>query len=100
MVINKSQTGTDAMTRSRRFFGALALILPTLFFWAAGLQAQTCDAPITCEWSNCRFPAKPAPSSLWGELKPAESVIAAERDSTDHLGKEAFNMSEPFWFGI
>ena len=76
----------------------LTFLLP--FVAPGDAQAQTCAQSTTCDTNQCRTPAKPAPSSLWGELKPAETAIDPDRDSTDHTGKESFNMTKPFWFNL
>lgn len=90
------------MTGVRKLQFILAFTL--LLTLASGRQAEaatTCDAPLTCEFSTCRTPAKPAPASLWGELKPAEVAIPAERDSTDHTGKtQAYDGRNPMWFSV
>lgn len=85
--------------RNFKLILALATLVPLLA--APGAQAQTCDAPLTCEFSTCRTPAKPAPSALWGELRPAESAIPADRDSTDHTGKtQAYDGRNAMWFSV
>ncbi len=41
-------------------------------FLALGAQAQTCDRS-GCGFLSCATPATPVPSSLWGEIQPAEA---------------------------
>jgi len=85
----------------RKLSSALALTLFLPLLPARSAEAQTCVPPLACEFSTCRTPARPVPSSLWGELKPAETSIPSERDSTDHTGKSmAYDGRNPFWFSV
>jgi PKD repeat protein len=80
-----------------------AAIVLTLFlpFGPSGqLQAQTCEQQLSCAIDSCRTPARPVPSTLWGELRPVDTAIPDNRDSTNHNGFQAFSGTNPFWFSM
>jgi PKD repeat protein len=41
----------------------------------AAVRAQSCDRA-GCGFATCATPAAPAPASLWGEIQPADAVLA------------------------
>ncbi|MFA6957347.1 MAG: PKD domain-containing protein [Thermoanaerobaculia bacterium] len=85
--------------RSSILATALALFLPAVP--SGQIQAQDCATAQTCEFLTCRTPARPVPSTLWGELRPAETSISADRDSTDHNGKSmTYDNTNAFWFTV
>lgn len=90
------------MLRSNPVPIRLATILSILvtLAWAGGVRADACSDDLSCTFNSCRTPASPAPSTLWGELQPAEGFIPAERDTTDFQGFQTYNAERPYWMAI
>lgn len=85
-----------------------ALVLgSSVFAWAlAGpATAQNCASDGGCGFMQCKTPASPVPSSLWGSLKPVDTIpMSFLRDNTDFNefalpGNPAdrYGSAEPVW---
>lgn len=89
--------------RPRPRSSSLSLIV-LCFLMASSLLApqawsQTCDRN-GCGRAACATPAKPVPSTLWGDLQPAETSIPAERDATSFDEFKEFYSQKNWYFGV
>jgi PKD repeat protein len=84
----------DTQPRVLLISAALCLALSGICY------ADACSDDTSCEFNTCRTPARPAPSSLWGEIQPAEASIPANRDTTDFAGFTKFNAANPLWMSL
>ncbi len=90
-------------------FRALAFCFGcSILSFSGPVSAQNCASDGTCGFLQCKTPALPVPSSLWGALKPVDaSPIAFLRDNTDFNefsvpGNPAdrYGSAEPFWMSL
>jgi hypothetical protein len=71
-------------------------------------SAQNCASDASCGFMQCKTPASPVPSSLWGTLKPVDtSPMSFLRDNTDFNefalpGNPAdrYGSAEPVWLSL
>ncbi len=89
--------------KSTTTFRALALGfgLSSLGF-VGPAAAQNCASDGTCGFMQCKSPAQPVPSSLWGTLKPVDtSPLAFLRDNTDfNEFVHRYGSAEPAWMSL
>ena len=70
--------------------------------------AQNCASDASCGFMQCKTPASPVPSSLWGTLKPVDTTpMSFLRDNTDFNefalpGNPAdrYGSAEPSWMSL
>ncbi len=87
--------------RSAPFSFVLASLVATGLYLSPA-QAQNCDGDGGCGFMSCKTPARPAPSSLWGELQPVDvGTIAPARDNTDfNEFTSSYGVSNPLWMSL
>ncbi|MGK2855788.1 MAG: PKD domain-containing protein [Thermoanaerobaculia bacterium] len=88
------------MIRRTRLLSVLAASLLLFIVLTPAVEGQSCDTLISCTFEPCRSGARPVPSSLWGELRPADSSIPPNRDSTDHSDALPYTAANPYWVGV
>ncbi len=75
---------------------------------AGPADAQNCASDASCGFLQCKTPASPVPSSLWGTLKPVDTApMSFLRDNTDFNefaipGNPAdrYGSAEPVWLSL
>jgi hypothetical protein len=81
-----------------------ALTLSALFLTnQAAAEVAVCDRGLltACGRSTCAQPAMPAPSSLWGELQPADpGQLPPERDTTDFNEFTTAYFNRNWFYGV
>jgi PKD repeat protein len=84
-----------AMVRSH-----VRLLVLLILVGALPASGQNCADDLSCGFNTCRAPVTPAPPVLWGDLRPAESQIPEERDSTDYDRRTSFDARNPYFMAI